>query len=501
MANGSQQILKNHAIILGMKELPNLDKLTSSDKNELIAILWKQNQLLTSKLEFLEERVKELEGQLKKNSRNSGKPPSSDGFKKPPKPKSLRKSKTTKRGREKGHPGNQLEMSPTPDVVLTHKVAECAHCGKGLIDSPADDYICKQVFDIPEIPIEVTEHRAELKTCQCCGGTTEAKFPEGLQAKTSYGPRIKSLMVYLSQYQLLPYHRVSELLKDLFGQSVSVGTIITANRHCSTGLIDVEKHIKAQLLKSDYLHCDETGLAIEGKNSWFHVASTQSLTFYGVHKKRGADALNHFDILTRYKGIAIHDHFNTYFQYNCSHALCNIHHLRELEFIYEHYEQKWARHMQNLLLAIKKQVEWHLARNLEIPEARKRSYERCYDEILLMGFWHPDNIPKGKRKKGGGFRKQHKAKNLLDRLNKKRYIVLRFMDAPHIPFDNNQAERDIRMVKVKQKISGTFRSESGAHNFARIRAFVSTMKKNQQDILQAIETVFVGKPLDLIPCP
>jgi transposase len=276
---------------------------------------------------------------------------------------------------------------------------------------------------------------------------------------------------------------------DIFNHKVSEGTVFNQTIECFGLLETTEEKIKELLSQGSNLHCDESGIRAVKKLHWCHVASTDKLTAFALHPKRGLEAIEQMDILPRYRGMLIHDHFKPYWNYDTRHALCNAHHLRELTFIYEQHKQSWAKQMIDLLLAIKKQVSQHRAKELFFLPSRIEAYERCYFEIIQQGLWHPDNIAIPKK-----YRKQSKAKNLLDRLRHYHKSVLAFMYDFSIPFDNNQAERDVRMLKVKQKISGCFRSFANGQRFCRIRSYLSTARKNGEQMLEAIENVFRGTP-------
>ena len=490
-----------------MKELGNYKQLTHEQKDTLIEMLWEQNQLLLSqnrelqvRISELEIKVKDLETKLNQNSQNSSKPPSSDGYSKP-KPKNLRGKSGKNRGGQPGHQRRILEKHPNADKIIYHPLPKCMHCNYSLENIEPHTHESRQVFDIPPLKIEITEHRAEQKICPCCGVMSVANFPEDVQQETQYGSRIKGMATYLNQYQLLPYERLQELFKDIFNHTISQGMLTKINQQCYKNIEAADVEIKNQLQAAPHLHHDETSIRVDGKLHWCHVASTPWLTNYGIHPRRGIEGIETMGILSKFRGRLIHDFFRPYFTYHCQHALCNAHHLRELKFIEEECGQLWAKHMADLLLAIKKQVEWHQAHQLVLSPQRIHVYERCYDEIIMMGLWHPDNIFKLERKrKQGGYARQTKAKNLLDRLRFHRLEVLAFMYDHTIPFTNNQAEQDIRMLKVKQKVSGCFRSQEGAQWFARIKSYISTARKQGQNILNVLQDAFCGRPF--IPqCP
>jgi transposase len=450
-------------------------------------------ETLVAQVTVLTARVKELEGRINTNSRNSGKPPSSDGLKRT---KSLRKKSGKKGGAQKGHPGHTLEMTPKPDKVEVHRVTQCQHCGASL-PGRAESFQRRQVVDTPPLKLEVTEHQAEQKTCLICGTCNKASFPEGVTQPVQYGTLIKALAVYMNQYQLIPYDRVEELFKDLFGQPFSEGSLFTANEICCEALEGAEQEIKRQILNAPVINCDETGARVEGKNHWLHVASTPKLTCYSVHQKRGADGMDDMGILPLYTGTCKHDGLNAYFKYtNCRHSLCNDHHLRELKWVIENERQTWAQQMYDLLLDTKAAVDEAKDNSKTCLEMEQLiDFEQCYSSIVALGY-HENPFfevwprPKGQR----GRLKKTKARNLLERLDKYRTETLNFMFDFRIPFGNNQAERDIRMTKVQQKISGGFRSLQGARIFCRIRGYISTVKKNAIPVLGAIRDALMGNP-------
>ena len=457
-----------------------------------------QQELIAS----LEERVKELEDRLAQNSRNSSKPPSSDPVNKP-KPKSLRTRSGNMPGGQKGHPGRTLSLAKNPDHIVLHSPEEYEWCGQMLAQEEveASGYERRQVIDIPPLlALAVTEHRAQRKRCAGCGRTTTAPFPAEVDARrkepaaVSYGPRIEALSAYLMSYQLLPYERTSELLSDLFGEPApGAGTLYSALRRCFEGLEQAEGAIKTGLRQAQVGHFDETGLRVGGEGMWVHVASTSKLTHYAVHEKRGSEATKEIGILPSFGGVAVHDGLTAYDKYEqCAHALCNAHHLRELTFVEEEHEQKWAGRMKALLWEIEEAVRKEDAcGGMHLAPEKIAKFEACYQGLLEDGLKaNPPPKRTGKR----GRPKQSKGKNLVDRLDKHREAVLRFMHDFRVPFDNNQAERDLRMVKVRQKISGCFRTMEGAEAFLRIRGYISTIRKQGENVLAALGSVFTGDP-------
>jgi transposase len=454
-----------------------------------------QIQVQEQALATMSARVKELEDHARTTSRTSSKPPSSDGFVRPP--RSLRRQSGQKPGGQPGHVGRALHMVDEPDRVIVHSPAVCAGCQRSLADVPAQRYERRQVLDVPPVRLEASEHRAEAKICPVCAHTTHGTFPAPITRPVQYGERLKALAVYLVSYQLLPYDRASELLIDLFGQGPTDGAVYAAVSTCAEALEEVEVQIKDTLGHADVLHNDETGVRVQGTLQWLHVASTARLTHYAVHPKRGSEAITAIGVLPTFAGTSVHDGWSAYAQYSCRHALCNAHHLRELTAIVEHDQQPWAARMKDLLLDIKTQVAEQRARGATgFTDTARADFAQRYQEILDDGFAAnpPPPAPEGGPKRRGR-PKQSKAKNLLDRLSTQRQAVLAFMDDWRVPFDNNQAERDLRMVKVQQKVSGCFRSPAGAAAFCRIRGYVSTLRKQGLQILPALHSVFAGQPL------
>ena len=384
----------------------------------------------------LKKRIKALEDRLSKNSTNSSKPPSTDW---PKKKRSLRKKTGRSPGGQKGHKGHNLKMVDNPDSIRVHRVSTCSKCGSSLEDVLPTGYRRRQVFDLPPIKVEVTEHRTEEKICPHCGQINEASFPGGINQQAQYGSRIKAILTYLNQYQLLPYERTSELFSDLFDIELSAGTIVNTNRVCFEALKSVEEMIKDKITTSPVVHFDETGLYSKGDRWWLHVASTEYLTYYAAHPRRGKVATDVIDILPNFNGVAVHDSWNTYFKYNCSHALCNAHHLRELKGIEECYSQKWAGDMSSLLVDIKEVVDKKKEVADRLDKGRIDGFKKRYDKIIKGGLAeNPPAKVRGGPKKRGRI-KQSKARNLLCRLKEHWRETLSFMYDFDIPFDNSQA--------------------------------------------------------------
>ena len=465
-----------------------VDQLTTD-----FAALKAENAALRAECQTLRERVQTLEEQVSKDSHNSHKPPSSDGLAKP-KPKSLRLKSERSTGGQPGHPGHTLRMVEKPDRIVPHRVERCSGCGRSLAGQEPDRVERRQVHDLPEPKLEVTEHQAEVKTCPC-GCVNRATFPSEAAAPVQYGPRVKSVGVYLGEYQLLPFDRLAEIMRDLFAcESFSEGTLANFKTDCSRRLEPVETTIRGLATTAPVAGFDETGVRATGSLHWLHTVSTRLLTWYYAHKRRGTEAMDAAGILSEYRGRAVHDFWKSYFDYDCDHALCNGHLLRELIFLWEEQSQKWAKAMIDHLLAIKEAVATASATGLfALPPADQERFLKDYERIVQAGYaQNPAVAPTGPKRKGR--RKQSKARNLLDRFRDHPDSILAFMRDFAVPFDNNQSERDPRMMKLRQKISGTFRSFQALVNFCRIRGYVSTARKNGVNALDALQRVFLGNP-------
>jgi len=441
----------------------------------------------------LTQRVQELEARLSKDSHNSGKPPSSDGLRKKPAPKSLRPMTGKPSGGQPGHPGVTLCLSDSPDETLSHAPTVCSECHASLEGVPTQDCARRQVHDLPPLKLHVTEHRAFSAVCPRCQTLNRAPFPAPVSQPVQYGARLKALCVYLQQYQLLPYARTSELLSDLLGASLCQATLANTLSACHESLAQTEAAIKTAVGSAPVAHFDETGIRIDGKLHWLHTASTKTLTFLAAHEKRGREAADLIGILPTFSGTAVHDAFATYFGYGCSHALCNAHLLRELIFLQEQTGQPWIPELISLLLDGKRHVEQARSRGeTRLPVACRDALVARYHALIGEGrAANPPTPPSGKR----GRTKQTDAYNLLERLGRHPQAVLAFLHGFAVPFDNNQAERDLRMSKVRQKISGCFRSREGADIFCRVRGYIATLRKQGIHVLTALQSVFEGSPI------
>lgn len=460
---------------------------------ELVVEFVAQMESLAERVTSLEAENAALRARLGTNSRNSGKPPSSDGPGVKPHPKSQRAPTGRKSGGQPGHAGHSLQLVEKPDDVRVHAPSHCQACGESLEQVLATRRERRQVRDIPAVKVQVIEHQAMTKCCPKCGVETTGEFPEGVEAPVQYGPGVATVAVYLNQEQLLPLDRTCRALADLFDCPISEGTLESAVGKCHEQLAEVEATIKQAVEEASVAHFDETGLNVGGKTSWLHVASTSGLTFYAAHTKRGREAMEEIGVLASFRGTAMHDGLTSYWQYgDCHHALCNAHHIRELTFVEEELGQDWAKDLKELLLEIKQATDAARGQGLaELPAEMKREFEARYDALLEAGLkMNPPPEPTGKR----GRPKRGKAGSLMDRLREHKEATLLFMENLAIPFDNNQAERDIRMIKVKEKISGCFRTTTGANRFCRIRGYISTLRKQEIPILSALGKAISGNP-------
>jgi transposase len=435
------------------------------------------------------ERIGDLERQLGLNSSNSSKPPASDGLKKPPRVprvKSLRERSGRKPGGQKGHRGETLRPVENPDVIVNHYPETCTQCKASVPAEASTAYRSRQVVDIPEPKVVVTEHRAHGCACPNCAAVTWASFPQDIKAPVQYGAQICAFVVYLLNYQLLPEDRLAELLSDLFGLKMVPATIARMSAACAQRFQCFADAVRERVAAARVKHLDETGFRVGGRTQWLHIFSTALLTFYRVAAKRGS-------LLAGVTGIIVHDHWKPYYTMKgVLHALCNGHHLRELKALVEIEKEQWAQKMQRLLRRACHAINLAKERGVPLKPPLIELLHRSYDRILKEGFAFHETQPPlvrapahGERKRRGRQRRRT-GHNLLLRLSIRKEDVLRFLTNPHVPFTNNQAEQDGRMMKVKQKISGGFRSEEGAHTFVTIRSVISTAKKQGWSVLETL---------------
>ncbi len=479
---------------LSVEEIRSVYRAGEAPVLALVQSLQDRIEQLEQQVQSLEARVSQLEGRLAQNSSNSHQPPSSDGLAKPH-PKSLREKSGRKPGGQPGHVGRTLQPVGKPDHTITHCLERCP-CGRcggwSLRDHPVVLYEKRQGLELPAQPLVVTEHQAEVKKCPVSGLVVRAVFPAGVAAPVQYGPRFQGLMVYLNQQQLLPCERLTQLCEDLFGQPLSEASLQAANERAAAQLGAFEQRLAQGLVQAALVHLDESGVRVAGKLHWLHVASTAKLTFYGIHPQRGTPALEALAIVPRCPHWVMHDYWAPYFTYgDCLHALCNQHLLRELKFLAEEQHERWAGDLSRYLR--------HLHRRVQAQGPLEQSPFTAvlarFRTLLRRGrARHPRRVGRTRQSKGA---------NLLDRLETFGQNHLAFLWEPAVPFTNNQAEQDIRMIKVRQKISGGFRTRRGARVFARIRAYISTCRKQGLNIWSAIQQAIAGQPFipEISPAP
>jgi transposase len=441
----------------------------------------------------LQQRLQELEARLAKNSHNSSKPPSTDPpFKKPP-PRSQRQSSGRKPGGQKDHPGVTRELVDQPEQTVVVPLTGACSCGRDLagLDVEARPER-RQVVDLV-IRREVTEYRTVAGVC-ACGQAHRSAFPDGVTAPVQYGPGVAAFAVYLTHYHLLPYKRTAQLLTALAGIALSPGTLVAMGREAAARVAAPVAQIGQALVAQVVAHADETGMRVGQALHWLHVLCTATLTFYAVHAKRGREALAAIGLLADFRGILVHDHWAAYLGLDCLHAFCNAHHLRELIAVTETYPGlAWPQRLIELLREANQVTQ--AARDAGLTALSAPTIDdlfRRYDAILAEGArYHPPRLgPPGSRRRV----KQTPAHNLVNRLRDHRDEVLRFVTDLRVPFDNNVGERDMRMPKLKQKVSGCFRSEAGARAFATVRSYLSTLHKQSADVYQALVLTFQGQP-------
>ena len=418
-----------------------------------------------------------LAGRLKLNSSNSSKPPSMD-------PNRKRKSENSgkKPGGQKGHKGSRLEKVANPDII---KILEVDKNTLPPGKYQEKGFECRQVVNI-EIKKVVTEYRAQILE-DAKGKKYIAPFPQGVNSDIQYGNSIKAHSVYLSQFQLLPYNRIAEYF-DGQGIFLSSGSIFNFNQEASELLKNFDEIAKKHLSNSAVLHSDETGININGKRKWLHLASNPLWTYYYPHGKRGSEAMDAIGILPNFSGVLCHDHWKPYYKYKCFHALCNAHHLRELERVIEIDKHKWAQQMQDLLVQANEEVT---KSGGSLSFERSEEYRKKYRQILKDGDIESP-LPLRVDQKRGKIKKTF-SRNLLERLREYEGDTLRFMENPLVPFTNNLGENDLRMTKVQQKISGCFRSTEGAYFFCRTRSYLSTCRKHGASADEGLKILFEGK--------
>lgn len=459
---------------------PSVDRLPS-----LIEELQARNRLLEEQNAVLAARVAELERRLGLDSSNSSQPPSSDGpGRGPRRTRSLREKGRKKSGGQPGHAGKSLQRSERVDHTVSHRPAVCSRCQAGLDEEAGQLVESRQVFDLPEpAPLIVTEHRRYRCLCRHCGTITTGSFPPEVRAPVQYGSRLASVVTYLSAGQFLPEDRLGEILADLFGVRISAGTIGQMIARTADRARNFAAAVCEKIRQAPVKHLDETGFRVGTQAQWLHVAGTagaDGLVHYRVSPRRGA-------VLTGAAHIIVHDHWTSYFQLpDVTHAMCNAHHLRELTALVDIDGEDWARRMRSLLRRLCHAVNLAREKTVALRPATIRAAERIYDRIVRDGIaWHEAQPPLPRDIKRGRIRRRT-GHNLLLRLQQHKQAVLLFLHNPAVPFTNNEAERDGRMMKLRQKISGCFRTPEGAENFACLRTLIGTARKRGWAILDSL---------------
>jgi len=450
----------------------------------------------------LKARVAELERRLGKDSSNSSKPPSSDGLRKPARAerRAVERAEGRRPGKQPGAPGAHLAQVAQPDEVVWHAPGRCGGCGADLADAPVVGVEARQVFDLPPLRLLASEHRAQRRRC-VCGTTTAAVFPDHVRAAACYGPGVRALVCYLCVHQHLPVDRAAQLLGDVLGAPLATGTLAAVVAEGAAGLDGFARVVRARLAGAPVAHFDETGARVAGRLHWVHSASTSLLTLLSVHAKRGKVAMDQAGVLPRFAGVAVHDGWAPYWRYeDVRHALCGAHLLRELELITEEPGQGWAAGMAELLVDVKLACDRARAAGFQRvdDDDRARLHTR-YERLLADGQAANPSPPVSGRRPGRPRRSP--AARLLARLDTRRDEVLRSLDDCRVPFDNNQAERDLRMVKLQQKISGCWRTPAGAEAFLALRSYLATARKQGRNPLAVLGQLFEGRPWLPAPAP
>ena len=460
---------------------------------DLIAALQREIEILRAENAALRQEVADLRRRVDTNSSNSSKPPSSDGLKKRPRiAGSLRGQSGKTSGGQAGHAGGTLRPAANPDVIERREAEACRHCLAGLTGAMVIGVEKRQVFDLPEPRLTVTEHQAMMYRCVRCGGRTTATFPEGVTSPAQYGSRVRAAAVYLHVQQLVPEDRAAQAMADLFGAAgLCPASLVAWGERKAEAFEPVATRIAALVAQAPVRHLDETGFRVAGRTQWLHVASTPALTSYRVTARRGALPKGLCG------GVVVHDHFKPYYKLpGVRHGLCNAHHLRELKALIDIDKEQWARQMSDLLVEASGAVSGAVAEGATaLPTLVLRTLIKRYNAIVRRGLaFHRSQPPLTRRSRSRGRAPHRPGHNLLIRLHRFKHDVLRFLYDFAVPFTNNQAERDLRMMKVRMKISGSFRTLSGANTFARLRSVIATARKQGRNILQTL----AANPADLI---
>ncbi len=476
-------LVKDLAIQILIKKVEELTRRLEKFEKEN-KILRLENTMLKSQNEVLKAEIAELRVKLESNSHNSNKPPSSDGYKKRPVKPAFPKGKGSSQGGQKGHKGHTLQQVESPDKIVTCIPGICT-CGREFEKEELMLAEKRQVFDLPQPKLEITEYQIFKASCPACGKEQKGVAPEGVNAPAQYGNKVKAFVVLLNVHYKLPFKKIQLLFGDLFGYPINESTISSAGDKCYEKLEKSERVIKSIIMGDNVVHADETGLRTAGKLHWLHTATTMLYTYLFVHEKRGSDAIqSNKSILRDYVGWLVHDCWGSYFKLrNLKHAICGAHILRELEGLIENRKTKWAKVFKSFLLSVYKMP-------FEERVKQRKQIESRYDRICNIG--EKAEPPPVKTTGSKGRHKRTKGRNLVERLIREKDAVLAFAFNKEVPFTNNLAERDIRPAKVKQKISNCFRTFKGAEIYARIEGFISTARKNKRCVLSELCTTFEG---------
>jgi len=460
------------------------DKLSDDAKYEIFVTLLTAVQTLTA-------RVAEQEAQINQNSRNSSKPPSSDVWKPP---QSQRKSSGANPGGQPGHKGNFLKFDCEPDETIEIKPRQCGGCGRDLSGNAGTVIEARHKIDI-EIRRRHTKYEQHEVVCPCCGSENRGEFPSNVKSHVSYGEGVQSIGVLLTSYANVSYDKTAKIMNDVLEVPISTGTLVNHAKEFTDKSEPFVSEIKEEVQQGDVAHFDETGVRAKGEKQWLHVASNSEATHNTVHKSRGLEGTNDNGVLPNFKGTAVHDCLVQYFGYdNCKHAVCNAHLLRDLQGVIDNTGQVWAGEMQELLREMKKTVdEYKVDNKTALPQELLEQFVEDYNRIVKAGEVESPRIE--------GEKKQTKPRNILERFIKYPDEIRRFAGDFAVPFDNNQAERDIRNAKVKMKVSGGFRSDDGAKNFGKISSVIGTAIKQGRSVFKTISDIFNGSLTSIFAPP
>lgn len=477
----------------GISEIAELMKQLNGELLKQLELQNKELELLRLENQKLQSRIAELESKRNKNSKNSSKPPSTDNHKKP---RNSREKSNKPTGGQDGHEGKTLLKVENPNEVIDIKLGSTiCECGCSL-SGVADEIQTRQVFDIPKISMFIREYITHKKVCPMCKKVHRTNFPKEVTQPVQYGEEFQALLVYLSNYQLLPLERITDLVEVLTGYKISQGTIVNTTKKLYEKLEQFEETLKERLKTAEVLHTDESGMRSQGKTHWVHTASTETMAHFAIHEKRGSEAAKAIGILPEFKGVLVHDHWKPYYTFkDCTHAECNAHHIRNLKGIHENFSHNWAMSMIDLLITIKRNIDFlKEAGKSEMAIDDIKTYEKMYKEIIEQGKLECLATKSKIISQKTGKPVKNNAERLLKKLEKFDIETLSFMYDFNIPFDNNLAERCIRMVKLRQKISGSFRGKDGGKWFCRIRSYAATCRKNGINVLDAIKDAIEGEP-------